>query len=93
MASAHKNSPFAKYHINQGIVNIIFGVIMGIAWGIGFGIGTAFVFVFYPLAIIIWIISYLLLIPYVVLAVIGIINASKGEMKPLPFIGKFTILK
>ena len=74
-----KDSPFAQYHANQGLVLLIAGVIVGaasafpiIGWFIVGPIGGILLFI---------------------LAIMGIINAANGEMKPLPLIGQYTILK
>lgn len=77
---AAKDSKFAMYHANQGLllflsalaVNMVGGVIPIIGWFLIFPLGNLFC---------------------VVLFILGIINASKGEMKPLPLIGGISILK
>ena len=84
---AAKESPFARYHANQGILLCIASMAIGIVVSILFMI---LVFISPALAMI----SYLLTFIIPVLAVIGIINAVKGEAKPLPIIGNlFTIIK
>lgn len=75
---AAKDSPYARFHANQGIVLFIACVIFAAMCGIPF-IG--------------WIIGAVGEIGSVVLMIIGIISAWRGEKKELPFIGKFTILK
>jgi uncharacterized membrane protein len=77
---AAKESKFAMYHANQGLVLFLLGVAVSIVgsiipvlgWFIILPIGSLLVFV---------------------LAILGIINAAKGEMKPLPVIGKISIIK
>lgn len=76
---AAKESPFAQYHANQGLILFIAGIIVGaaaavpiIGWFLIAPIGSIFLFV---------------------LAIMGLINAAQGEMKPLPLIGHYTILK
>lgn len=77
---AAKDSKYARYHANQGLIlllaaiaiNIIGSIIPIIGWFIIIPLGDVAVFV---------------------LAIIGIINASKGEAKPLPVIGSITIIK
>ncbi len=76
---AAKESKFAMYHANQGLVLFLCMVTISIAGGVIPIIGH-------------------LLIPLgqlggLILIVMGIINASKGEMKPLPLIGGITLLK
>ncbi|GEL76382.1 hypothetical protein TMU01_06170 [Tenuibacillus multivorans] len=75
-----KESKFAMYHANQGLMLLITAVIINV-------VGT-----------IIPIIGWILILPLgnlfiFILWLIGIINAAKGEMKPLPLIGKYEILK
>jgi len=75
---AAKDSPFAKYHANQGLVLFICGLIASVVWII---------------PILGWIVAPILSIVITVLAVIGIINALNGKAKELPIIGKYKILK
>ncbi len=75
---AAKDSPFARYHANQGLVLFLCGLICGVVLII---------------PILGWIIAPILSIVITVLAVIGIINALNGKAKELPIIGKFKILK
>ena len=84
---AAKESPFAKFHANQGcvlfIVEIALVVVLQMLW------------VLLPLGLylIIRLLSSMVYLGIIVLAILGIINAVKGEMKELPVIGKYTILK
>ena len=75
---AAKDSPFARYHANQGLVLFICGLIASVVWII---------------PILGWIVAPILSIVITVLAVIGIINAVNGKAKELPIIGKYKILK
>ena len=75
---AANDSPFARYHANQGLVLFLCGLISSVLWII---------------PILGWIIAPILSIVITVLAVIGIINALNGKAKELPIIGKFKILK
>lgn len=77
-----KEDAFARYHANQGLVLLIANIAAVI---VGFILG------FIPVigGIISWVISIALF----VLMILGIINAVKGEMKPLPFIGGIQIIK
>lgn len=69
-----KKSPFAKFHMNQGLILIIAGFIAGfVSW----------------IPVIGWAISLALFIIWL----IGVIGAAQGEMKKLPLIGDFQILK
>lgn len=74
-------SQFVTYHTNQGTVLFIFAVALQIVLSF---------FLFIPLLGLLF--QIVRLLPLVLL-IIGIMNASKGEMKPLPIIGGFTIIK
>ena len=87
---AAKESRFARYHTNQGIVLVIFAV----AWGILYNILLAILYgisfrLGWTLGSIIGLIGFV----FPILGILGIINACKGERKPLPLIGGITILK
>ena len=77
---AAKESRFAMYHANQGlilflaalIVNVVGGIIPIIGWLIIIPIGN--------LAVLIG-------------AILGIIKAAGGKVAPLPLIGKFELIK
>jgi uncharacterized membrane protein len=92
----YKKSTFLKFHTNQGVVLFITAIAVWFAsWIIGWilsallyrlylGILAALIgFIFGP------VVGILILI----LAILGIINAVNGRMKPLPIIGKFEIIK
>ena len=81
---AARNSPFARFHCNQGIVLALAEVLAGIVLGIG-----------RSLPLIGWIfrlLGGLASILWIVLAVIGIVNAVNGRAKELPIIGGIKIL-
>ena len=77
----HNKSPFVKYHTNQGTLLFIASVaamtVSSILMVILIGL------VLMPLCA----------IASLVLLIIGIMNVLNGRMKPLPVIGKFTIIK
>ena len=75
---AAKDSPFARFHTNQGLLLVIASVILSVIAAI---------------PVIGWIIAPVIGIAVTVLAVIGILNALNGKAKELPLIGKFRILK
>ncbi|MDR1222577.1 MAG: hypothetical protein LBL07_06820 [Tannerella sp.] len=79
---AAKESPFARFHANQGILLFIVSIVFYIIYYI-------LLFTVPVIALIFSILS----IGILILAIIGIINAAKGEMKELPIIGKYSILK
>lgn len=73
---AAKESKFARFHANQGLILLICEAVI-------FFIGRI------PgVSALAWILN----IAVGVFAIIGIINAAKGEAKPLPFIGNFKII-
>ena len=87
---AAKESPFARFHTNQGIILCITGIIVGVALNIlsvlSFAISPA-------LLVITGILSLIGSIGLFVLMIIGIVHAVKGEAEELPVIGKYKILK
>ena len=86
---AAKQSKFARYHSNQGLVLLISSILYGIAYSILSSIILAISWRLYFIVSIIRLVSIVITI----LAIIGIINAATGKAKELPLIGKFKILK
>ena len=86
---AAKDSPFARYHANQGLILCIAAILYGVAYSILSAIVLAISWRLYFLVSIIGLIG----IGFAVLAVIGIVNAVNGKMKELPLIGKYKLLK
>ncbi len=82
---AAKDSKFARFHTNQGLVLFICEVAVWIITAILGGIPI--------LGVIISIVGWLLNIAFLVLAIIGIVNVVNGKAKELPVIGKYTIIK
>ena len=70
-----KNDPFVKYHVKQGLIIFIAWIAVGI---IGFILPWQ-----------LYMIQQLLRLGVFVLMIIGIMNASKGEQRPLPVVGQF----
>lgn len=89
LTGAHKTSEFARYHTNQGTVLAIAGIIWGIAYGILSVILLLIPYVGWALLVILGLASFI----FPIFCVVGIINAVNGQMKPLPLIGKITIIK
>ena len=75
---AAKDSKFARFHTNQGLVLFIGAILSSVITVI---------------PIIGWIIAPIAGLAITVLAIIGIVNALGGKAKELPIIGKFKILK
>jgi uncharacterized membrane protein len=71
-----KKSSFANYHAKQGLTLLITSVILGIVAGAIPFIGWFILAPIFNLAVL-------------VLLIIGIINAAKGNEKELPIIGSF----
>ena len=82
---AAKNSPFARFHANQGLVLAISEFVALFVIGI-----------FKKLPVIGWIFSLagsLVSLACFVLMILGIINAANGRAKELPIVGKFRVLQ
>jgi uncharacterized membrane protein len=83
---AAKESPFARFHANQGLILLIASI--------GGSIVLSIIGFILPLAL--YLVSSLLYLVYslaiLALAIIGIINAVKGEKKELPLIGNLLTL-
>lgn len=75
---AAKESPYARYHTNQGLLLFLAGIACNVVGFIPF-LG--------------WIIAIVGNIVLLVFKIMGIINAFKGEAKPLPFFGHIEIIK
>lgn len=86
---AAKDSAFARYHSNQGLLLCIASIIYGIAYSILSGVILAISWRLYFVVSIIGLLGFV----FAVLAVIGIINAVNGRAKELPLIGKYRLLK
>jgi uncharacterized membrane protein len=97
LLAAPKNSRFARYHTNQGLVLCLAGIAYGIVWGILTAILSAVLltggvggFGLYGLVSgilgIVWLV-------FPALAIVGIVNAVQGKTKPLPVIGGITLVR
>jgi uncharacterized membrane protein len=89
IAGTHKTSPFVKYHTNQGTVLFITGLVYGVA---NFILQIIFAFIPFIGGILGWLVS-LCGLAWLVLLILGIVNAANGEEKPLPVIGNIEIIK
>jgi uncharacterized membrane protein len=86
---AAKESPFAKYHANQGLVLFVLEIVIWIAL---FVINIVLAMLPGGLGFLSAIFGLLYLAPLVLL-VIGIINAAAGKCVPLPVVGGIKLLK
>lgn len=87
---AAKDSKFAKFHANQGLVLCICSIVLWVSFTILTILFYKVAFFFGFLINLLW---YVVGLGILVLAILGIINAAKGEAKELPLIGKYQILK
>lgn len=78
LVESSKNSPYAKFHVNQGLLVFLIWV-------------ASWIIVVIP--ILGWLLSPLLGIAAVVYLIIGVINVLNGTAKELPLIGGIRILK
>lgn len=83
-----KNSPFALFHVNQGLAFIIANAVFNIVFGL-LDYLFANVTVLGPLVALLSAIGNIILLALVIL---GIYNAVNGKAKDLPIIGTWTIL-
>ena len=87
---AAKGSKFARFHANQGLVLAI----TEIAWWIVTAILNAILYaISWRLGSLVGTLLGLVNLVFLVMLVIGIMNAANGRAKELPVIGKFKILK
>lgn len=80
-----KGSKFARFHANQGLVLAIISTIVWIVFTL-----------LAKIPVIGWIFAIsesLISVGFVVLSVLGIVNAARGLARELPIVGKFKILK
>ncbi|MCQ2424960.1 MAG: DUF4870 domain-containing protein [Lachnospiraceae bacterium] len=82
---AAKDSKFARFHANQGLVLAIAEIVGSIVLNILSGIPV--------IGLIFSIISGLFGLVCLLFAVLGIVNAANGKAKELPLVGKFRFLK
>lgn len=87
---AAKTSPFARYHTNQGIVLFLASLIYSVATRI---VVTITMFANHLLGGLLSGLFGLGSILFLVLMILGIVNAAQGKQKPLPVIGEITVLK
>lgn len=86
---AAKESKFARFHSNQGLILLLAGVAFGIAYSI---LSSVLLAISWRLFFLLRIVQ-LMWIPFTVLAIIGIFNVVNGKAKELPLIGHFRLIK
>jgi uncharacterized membrane protein len=80
-----KDSPYAKYHANQGLVLFVAEIATMI-------ITSALLWIPF-LGLVVYFLHVVLSLVFLVAAILGIINAAAGKCVPLPFIGAIKLLK
>jgi uncharacterized membrane protein len=80
-----KDSPYAKYHANQGLVLFLAEIAAII-------ITSALVFIPF-LGILVYFVHLILSLAFLVASILGIVNAAAGKCVPLPIIGGIKLLK
>ena len=86
---AAKDSPFAKYHANQGLVLFVFEIVIWIAL---FVLNIVISMLPGGLGFLSAVLGLVYLAPLILL-ILGIINAAAGKCVPLPVIGGIKLLK
>ena len=86
---AAKDSKFSRFHVNQGLVLAIVEIVWWIV-EVVLGFILRFIPIFGSIAIFL---LGLVNIIFLVLAIIGIVNAVNGKAKELPIIGKYRVIK
>lgn len=76
---------FSKFHANQGLVLFLGEIIVSVVGGVI----SIIPFVGWIVGLLFWAIDVF----WLVLAIMGIVNACQGEMKELPLVGKIKIIK
>lgn len=76
---AAKESRYAMYHANQGLTLFLTALALNVVLGV--------------IPILGWILLPFANLAVLLLAVLGIVAAAQGRVKPLPVIGKYTLLK
>jgi uncharacterized membrane protein len=82
---AAQDSPFARYHANQGIV-------LFICFAIAAACCVPFILIPFVGCLVFPFLA-LLAVAHLLLVILGIINAAQGRCVPLPLIGQWTLLK
>jgi uncharacterized membrane protein len=83
-----KDSPFAKYHANQGLVLFIVEIALIVVLQI-----IDRILEMLGLSLVSFLFSSISVLVVIGLVILGIINAAAGKCVPLPVIGKFQLIK
>lgn len=86
---ARKDSGYARYHANQGLVLFIAQLV----WSVVFKVLAVLIGWIPVVGILVTVIGWLVEAIFLVVAIIGIVNTLNGKAKDLPVIGKFRIIK
>ena len=89
LAGEHKKSDFVKYHVNQGAALFIFYI----SWTILRSLTIFSLFSVPYFGFLLDLAFGMIGISLVILSIIGITNVLGDKIKPLPVIGKMTIIK
>ena len=91
---AAKDIKYARYHANQGLILLIAYVALAIVQSIITGaLLAALYYGGWGMLGLISLIFTLAFIGLSVLGILGIVNAAQGKMKPMPLIGRITLIK
>ena len=88
---AAKNSRFAQFHTNQGLVLFLTEIALSVSLGI-----LSAIFSLSGISVLIFLfrlIRYAANVACLIFAIIGIVNVCQGKAKKLPIIGEITIIK
>jgi uncharacterized membrane protein len=83
-----RKSPYARYHANQGLTLLIFGTL----WWIVIAILATLIDFATSGKVIYYLVAGFFIVPLMFMA-LGISNAWKGVARPLPVIGRITLLQ
>lgn len=87
-----KNSEYARFHANQGLILLIVEVAITVLSRLVFTVVLSALHLFWAYQLL-KIVFDLLSLCCLGLSIYGIVNAAQGKRKELPIIGKFQILK
>lgn len=76
---ASPDSKYGKFHANQGLLLLIASIVGSLVLGMIPFVGWVLL-LFYPIVILVF-------------GIMGLVNGFGGKAKPLPIIGKYTIIK